>query len=162
MDRKLPQRKRLRLPKYDYSQPGYYFITICTHARQRLFDDFVGADLCVRPSPENIPLHWLWELQGKFTGIKIDIYAVLPDHIHLILVIPGGHTGPPLQEMMKWYKTQTTNAYIRHVRDGSLPPFQKHLWQRGYYDHVIRNDADLAAIRQYIRSNPLKWIQDKD
>ena len=58
-----PQRKRLRLEAYDYSQPGYYFITICTHARQRLFDDFVGADLCVRPSPENIPLHWLWELQ---------------------------------------------------------------------------------------------------
>ena len=113
-----PQRKCLRLEAYDYSQPGYYFITICTHARQRLFDDFVGADLCVRPSPENIPLHWLWELQGKFTGIKIDIYAVLPDHIHLILVIPGGHAGPPLPEMMKWYKTQTTNAYIRAVRRG--------------------------------------------
>ena len=46
-----PQRKRLRLEAYDYSQPGYYFITVCTHARQRLFDDFVGADLCVRPAP---------------------------------------------------------------------------------------------------------------
>lgn len=157
-----PQRKRLRLASYDYSQPGYYFITICTYARQQLLDDFVGADLCVRPSPENIPLHWLWELQGKFTGIKIDIYAVMPDHIHFILVIPGGHAGPPLQEMMKWYKTQTTNAYIRRVKGGGLPPFQKHLWQRGFYDHILRNDADLAETRQYILNNPLKWIQDKD
>ena len=57
-----PKRKRLRLASYDYSQPGYYFITICIYARQQLLDDFVGADLCVRPSPENIPLHWLWEL----------------------------------------------------------------------------------------------------
>ena len=71
----------------------------------------------------------------------------MPDHIHFILVIPGGHAGPPLQEMIKWYKTQTTNAYIR---------------QRGYYDHVIRNDADLAETRRYILNNPLKWIQDKD
>lgn len=157
-----PKRKRLRLASYDYSQPGYYFITICTYVRQQILTSFVGADLCVRLSLENIPLHWLWELQGKFPGIKIDIYAVMPDHIHFILVIPGGHAGPPLQEMMKWYKTQTTNAYIRRVKGGGLPPFQKHLWQRGYCDHILRNDADLAETRQYILNNPLKWIQDKD
>lgn len=64
--------------------------------------------------------------------------------------------------MMKWYKTQTTNAYIRRVQGGGLPPFQKQFWQRSYYDHILRNDADLAETRQYIRNNPLKWIQDKD
>ena len=150
-----PQRKRLRLESYDYSQPGYYFITICTYVRQQILTSFVGAGLCVRLSPENIPLHWLWELQGKYKGIFLDAYAILPDHIHFILVIPGGHTGPPLQEMMKWYKTQTTNAYIRAVRRGELPPFQKRVWQRGYYDHIIRSDADLAETRQYILNNPL-------
>ena len=105
----------------------------------------------------------LWELQGKFTGIKIDIYAVMPDHIHFILVIPGGHAGPPLQEMMQWYKTQTTNAYIRRVKGGGLPPFQKHLSGSGATaTHILRNDADLAETRQYIRNNPLKRVQDKD
>ena len=56
---------------------------------------------------------------------------------------------------MKWYKTQTTNAYIRAVRRGELPPFQKRVWQRGYYDHIIRSDADLAETRRYILHNPL-------
>ena len=64
--------------------------------------------------------------------------------------------------MIKWYKTQTTNAYIRLVKQGQAPPFQKHVWQRGYYDHVIRNDTDLAETRQYIVNNPLNWTLNKD
>ena len=67
----------------------------------------------------------------------------------------GAHTGAPLQEMLKWYKTQTTNAYIRMVKQGIFPPFRKHVWQRGYYEHVIRNNADLTETRQYILNNPL-------
>ena len=58
--------------------------------------------------------------------------------------------------MMQWYKTQVTNAYIRAVRAGEAAPYEKYLWQRNYYEHVIRNDADLADTRQYIENNPLK------
>lgn len=152
-----PRRNSLRLPGYDYASAGYYFVTICTYQRQTLFKNFVGADLCVRPSPDNIPLRWLWKLEQKYT-VHVDIYAILPDHVHMILVIPGGHTGPPLPEMIKWYKTQTTNAMIRSVQAGQLPQFSKHIWQRGYYDHIIRNDEDLESTRQYIRNNPIKRL----
>ena len=62
----------------------------------------------------------------------------------------------PLHEIIKWFKTQTTNEYIRLVQAGVLPPYSKHIWQRGYYDHIIRNDADLAETRAYIQNNPLK------
>lgn len=159
----LPKRKQIRLREYDYSQPGYYFVTVCTYNRQPLFTPFVGAHLCVRP-PADVcfPVKWLYELERKYPGIKIDYCAVMPDHVHFILAITGAHTGAPLQEMMKWYKTQTTNAYIRQVWQGALPPYEKHVWQRGYYDHVIRSDHDLAETRQYIRNNPQKWTLDKE
>lgn len=86
----------------------------------------------------------------------------MPDHVHFILAITGAHAGAPLQEMIKWYKTQTTNAYIQQVRQGAFPAYEKHVWQRGYYDHVIRNDHDLDETRKYIRNNPLKWTFEKE
>ena len=64
--------------------------------------------------------------------------------------------------MIKWYKTQTTNEYIRQVRQGILPPYEEHIWQRGCYDHIIRNDTDLAETRRYIQNNPLKRTLNKD
>ena len=152
----LPQRKTLRLPEYDYGQNGYYFVTICTYERQALFHSLVGAHLCVRPSGEEpFLIRWLYELEHKYPGAAVDCWAVMPDHLHIILAITGAHTGAPLQEMLKWYKTQTTNAYIRMVKQGIFPPFRKHVWQRGYYEHVIRNNADLTETRQYILNNPL-------
>lgn len=159
----LPVRKHTRLREHDYSQPGYYFITICTHNRQSLFTPFVGAHLCVRP-PADVcfPVRWLYELEQKYPGIEIDCCAVMPDHIHFILAVTGTHIGAPLQEMIKWYKTQTTNEYIRQVRQGILPPYEEHIWQRGCYDHIIRNDTDLAETRRYIQNNPLKRTLNKD
>ncbi len=147
------RRKNIHLAGYDYSQPGYYFVTICTHNRQHLFTSSVGAHLCVRP-PATVPfpISWLYALKEKYPGVEIDCWAVMPDHIHFILVITGAHTGAPLPEMMKWYKTQTTNAYIRQAHQGLLPPYEQHVWQRGYYDHIIRNDADLAETRHTFRT----------
>ena len=163
MERELPRRRDIRLKEYDYSQPGYYFVTICTHQKQALFSSLVGAHLCVRPPVETHLLSaWLYELEQKYPGVLVDCWAVMPDHLHIILAIRGAHTGAPLPEIIKWYKTQTTNAYIQKVRRGELPPFQKHIWQRGYYDHVIRNDSDLSDTRQYILNNPLKRILNKD
>ena len=160
--KELPQRKRLRLPEYDYGQAGYYFVTICTYQRQELFASIVGAHLCVRPpSGDSLLITWLHELERKYPGVLVDCWAVMPDHLHVILAITGAHTGAPLPEMIKWYKTQTTNTYIQQVKEGKLPPFQKHIWQRGYYDHVIRNDTDLSDTRQYILNNPLKRTLDK-
>lgn len=159
------RRKNIRLKDYDYSQPGYYFITICTHERQMLFSSYVGAHLCVRPPLRrdgNIIVKWLYELEQKYPHVEIDGYCIMPDHIHLILIMKGGsegaggHAGPPLHEILKWYKTQTTNEYIRQVRIRAVPPFQKHVWQRGYYEHVIRNDVELDEIRQYVQNNPQK------
>ncbi len=88
MSDKLPQRKNLRLVEYDYSQNGCYFVTLCTHNRQKVFEiSTVGNDLCVVPSsaPQNkIIEKWICETQVKF-NINIDVYIIMPDHLHFIL-----------------------------------------------------------------------------
>ena len=160
-------RKNIRICGYDYSAAGAYFVTICTHGRQRLFgeihDDGVGAHLCVRPNEPNLIIeHWLKELPRKYPHAEPDLYVIMPDHIHFLLFLSptGAHAGAPLHEIIKWFKTQTTNEYIHGVKEGLYPPFDKHLWQRGYYEHVIRNENDLLDTRQYIENNPLKWLFD--
>jgi len=164
----MKQRRELRLREYDYSQNGAYFVTICTQNREKLFTDTsnftaVGADRCVRPFSAEIAEFWLLEIAKHFDNVFIDKYVVMPDHIHFILRIDaplseGGHIGPPLQQMVQWYKTMSTNAYIKAVKDGLLPPFSKRIWQRGYYEHVIRSYDDFLDCWTYIENNPLKQL----
>ena len=166
-----PSRKQNRLPDYDYSQSGAYFVTLCTHNRARLFEmeTPVGNDLCVvpdngtahRPCPTkgNLIIHkWIRETENKFPDITIDKYAVMPDHLHLIVTIKEQYAGSSLPDVMRFFKTMTTNEYIRGVKNGTLTPFDGKLWQKSYYDHVIRNQQDYNEIWEYIENNPVKWI----
>jgi putative transposase len=72
----------------------------------------------------------------------------------------GAHIGAPLHVIMQWFKTMTTNAYIRGVNGEGWPAFNGRLWQRNYYEHIIRNEQEYQSIAQYICSNPLKWQED--
>mgnify|MGYP005772726711 FL=1 len=106
------------------------------------------------------------KIPEKFPQVSLCHYVIMPNHVHILLVIDagegtGGHMGPPLQAILDWYKTMTTNAYIRNVREGTLPPFQKRIWQRGYYEHIVRNESDYLNIWTYIDQNPARWTQDE-
>jgi len=72
----------------------------------------------------------------------------------------GGHMGPPLQRVVQWFKTMTTNAYIHGVKEKEWPPFAGRLWQRNYYERIIRDDAELSVTREYIHFNPMNWAKD--
>ena len=158
----LPKRKPTRLKGYDYSLPGAYFITICTQNRKQLFEiENVGNDLCVVPSPQNEVIHkWLKETENKFDNIKIDKYVIMPNHIHIIVVITERHAGRSLHDVMRWFETMATNDYIRYVKKGVLKPFNKRLFQKSFHDHIIRGEKDYQKIREYIDTNPLKWELD--
>ena len=166
---KLPCRKSIRLKNYDYSDNGYYFVTICTQNREKLFGEIVGATLSGRPNnPDKIVTKWLLKLENKFKDIKIDEYILMPNHVHFIIKRTGehtgslgDHTGSPLRDIIGWFKTMTTNEYISGVKDGRFMPFKGHLWQRNYYEHIIRNYDDYLNIAEYIQNNPLKWEKDK-
>ncbi|MBU1104656.1 hypothetical protein KJ664_02010 [Patescibacteria group bacterium] len=180
-------RRSIRLKEYDYSQNGWYFVTICTQNRKCLFGEipFVGADQCVCPNPVvrlntagNIVNKWWLELKNKFTNVELDEYVVMPNHIHGIINIVSGahplgahplgahplgaHTGAPLQEIIQWFKTMSTNEYIRLVKSGALPPFEKSVWQRNYYEHIIRTKNELNRIQFYIKENPAMWERDRN
>lgn len=158
----LPKRKSLRIEGYDYDQPGAYFITICTFQRARLFGSIEelseGARLRgAKGRPDEMLRHWLGQIEVKYPGVAVDYFMVMPDHVHIILMLTqDGAVSIP--RILEWYKTMTTNAYIREVKRGAFAPFEKHVWQRGYYDHVIRNDEDLYLTRKYIQENPIRWI----
>ncbi len=157
-----PKRKQMRLKYYDYSQNGYYFVTICTKDKKHLFGEIVGATLCGRPNnPDKMIEKWLLETENKFKDVKIPIYVIMPNHIHFVIAKTGDHTGSPLQDIVGWFKTMTTNEYFKNIKEKLYLPTNTKLWQRGYYEHVIRNEEDYENICKYIEENPLKWEIDK-
>ena len=165
MSNKFIERKNIRLNGYDYSKNGGYFVTVCTNDRSHIFGEItgniVGATLCGRPNePHKMIEKWLFEIENKYPGTKIDCFVIMPDHVHFVVIKPGDQIGSPLQQIVSWFKTQTTNEYIKGVKNGIYKSFDKHLWQRGYYEHIIRNQHDLEEIRNYIITNPLKWVYE--
>jgi len=150
------------------------------HHRAGTFESNVGATLCGRPQQASAMIEkWFRETENKFDGVWLDSYVIMPDHVHFILMIwrkmdvAGDHTGSPLQNQMPncqdgatlgdivgWFKTMTTNEYIKGVKQGLYKPFESHLWQRNYYERVIRNDDELYEMRRYISENPIRWDMD--
>jgi len=171
-----PNRKQNRLAEFDYGQEGAYFVTLCTQNRACLFEMElpVGNGLCAVPdgvgggngttrrlchTVENQIIHkWIRETERKFPNVTIDKYVIMPDHLHLIITIKERHIGRSLPDVMRFFKTMTTNDYIRGVKDGTLTPFDGKLWQKSYYDHVIRNQQDYNEVWEYIENNQIKWM----
>ena len=159
----LPNRKPTRLKNYDYSSNGIYFVTICTQNKKRIFKiDPVGNGLCAVPPLQNQIIHkWIKETENKFKNIKISKYVIMPNHLHLLIEITERHTGRSLQDAMHFFKTMTTNDYIKNVKNNSLPAFDKKLWQKSYYDHIIRDEDDYLIRWNYIDTNPQRWEKDE-
>jgi putative transposase len=173
-------RRSTRLNGYDYSQAGAYFVTLCSRARECLFGDIMDGEMRLNDAGCMIQ-KWWHESANKFTNIELDESVIMPNHFHGIIVIVGAalcgrpdnnahlpkkgqphRVAPTLGDIIDWFKTMTTNEYIRNVRQYNWPPFNAKLWQRNYYEHVIRNEEDLNRIRKYIVENPLKWGDDED
>ncbi len=153
----LPKRKPNRLPNYDYSQTGAYFITICTQDKKNLLAGIVGGGVLDAPRVELTHLGQLVEKvilsANQAKGIRVDKFVIMPNHIHLILFVDGD------------YETQSrTNARIPHYVS-TLKRFcyrdaETKFFQRSYHDHVIRNEQDYLRIWQYIDNNPATWNKD--
>ncbi|MBI2019463.1 transposase [Candidatus Daviesbacteria bacterium] len=171
-------RKSIRLKDYDYSSNGAYFVTICTQDREMLFGS-VGVDPRVDPVNPCMQLNdvgkmvgdWWLKIADKYPGIELDVYQIMPNHIHGIVIINGwthhsiGRThrsAPTIGTIIQWFKTMATNEYIKNVKQSHWPPFNKRVWQRNYFEHIIRNDIELNKIREYIVNNPQTWDRDRN
>lgn len=152
-------RKIIRLKNYDYSKGGAYFITICIYNRVHLLGEIIKGEVFPKEnSPHKIIEKYLKEISVKFPETHVTKYAIMPDHIHFILIMNGRKYG--LCDIIRWFKIVTINDYIRGVKNGIYMPFKKYFWQRSYYDHIIRNEMDYKEKYRYIINNPKKWEQD--
>lgn len=179
-----PVRKRNRLQGYDYSQQGAYFITVCAQHRAELFGQIVGAT-CGRPLSNTRPYTELSDLgrivqneieilPGAYAMVFVDAFVIMPNHVHMILVIDGGRSQiaptrmagksqsikdgcrgelcspavPSISRIIKQWKGAITK------RIGLSP------WQKSFHDHVIRNEGDYLQIALYVENNPAQWEMD--
>ena len=178
-------RRSIRLQGYDYSQAGVYFVTICVQHRLCLLEDTAVSAMIQT---------WWEKLPEKFPMVILDVFVIMPNHIHFIIIIdhnvgahprvrpepvhdsrlgqahdqgqthgaaPMGEMPPTLGMIVQWFKTMTTNAYIRGVKAQNWEPFPGKLWQRNYYEKIIRNERQLTAVREYIYNNPNNWREDE-
>ena len=100
------------------------------------------------------------ELGHRFENVVVNQCCIMPNHMHLILLLAGDHAGSSLPTVIGWLKTMTTNEYIRGVKAGIYPPFDRQIWQRSYHERIIRDSREYARIWRYINENPRKWRQD--
>jgi len=171
-------RRSIRLRNYDHSAGGCYFVTIDVQDKLNVFWD----ENCILQKGGHIgpPVHkinkigkmiefWWNEISNHFKNIEIDEYIIIPDHFHGILIINQFIVGadrcvrpmetknnPKLGNIVQWFKTMTTNEYIKNVKSNKWPVFHKRLWQRDYYERIIRDKEELNRIRKYIIENPEK------
>ena len=166
-------RRSIRLRGYDYSQAGYYFVTICCYRRQRLFGKIVDGAMQLNQYGEIVKNEWHQSSLIR-QEIELDEYIIMPNHFHGIVIIkPVGTKGlsplpssarsthpsmkpRSLSSLMTGFKSAVTKN-INIIRNAPGTP----VWQRNYYEHIIRNENALNNIRRYIINNPLSWHVDQ-
>jgi REP element-mobilizing transposase RayT len=184
-------RRSIRLPAYDYAQPGAYFVSICSQNRECLFGDVTNGKMILNQRGEMVERTWR-ELAECYPGVEVDAFVVMPNHVHGIIVLVGAGpvgtgpvgTGPvgagpracpegsgqpqgvartmSLPDVVHRFKSLTTARYRRGVLQDGWQPFPGRLWQRNYYEHVVRSEEELDRIRQYIIDNPARWEDDAE
>ncbi len=154
----LPNRKRIRLKNYDYSTSGAYFVTLCTKDKRNYFWDNVGASIA---RPQDVRLSQYGKAVDKaianiplvYPTVKVDCYVIMPDHIHLLLVMSDDGRGRPML-------APTVSRVIQQLKGYVTKQIGCSIWQKLFIDHVIRNQQDYEEHVKYIYNNPLKFNLD--
>ena len=180
-------RRSIRLRGYDYSQSGIYFVTICTQNHLHLYGEIVDGKMALNGAGKMIQKIWN-EISNDFPNIQLHEFTMMPNHIHGIIEIveadsistldvdpdsvpptsradmesaPTATVAVPLSKIVQSFKRHTTIEYIKMVKQNILPSFDKRIWQRNYWEHIVRNENEYNGISQYIVDNPAKWQNDK-
>lgn len=166
-------RRSIRLRGYDYSRAGAYFITVCTQGRACLFGEIVDGTMILNDAGRVVEKCWT-DISAHFPHVKLDGFVVMPNHVHGILLIAETvgannysplHASPSLQQRPG--ASKTIGAVIRGFKIGVTTWMRKYalihnIWQRNYYEHIIRNEDALQRIREYIATNPIRWAEDPE
>ncbi len=162
----IQERKRNRLLHFDYSRPGIYFITMCTYRRKGFFGCIENSRMVLSRSGEIAEECWK-EIPRHISGVRLDEFAIMPNHIHGIIIIekkvsnnffPGEESYDPTKMLIPIIVQQFKSAVTRKIRF-TLGDFSFG-WQRSFYDHIVRNERAFFNIRKYIAENPVRWELD--
>lgn len=154
-----PKRKNIRIKDFDYSTSGAYFITICTTNRKNLLWDAVGADTI---RPQNMPLsvigkiveQGILQMASHYRNVIVEKYCIMPDHVHFILSIESDIGG-------RIVSAPTISTVVGSMKRWVSTQVGKPIWQKSFYDHVIRSQQDYDEIWEYIENNPLKYMMKR-
>ena len=164
MSDNLQNRQSIRLPNFDYSSSNLYYVTICVQDRVCLLGKIVNDNVYLLPFGHLVK-SFLTSISQHYPGVNIDVFQIMPNHIHAIINLNlNGRTqgsAPTLGTMVQRFKTKTTHDYIEGIKTHGWQSFNKKLWQRDYYEHIVRDEKDLIRIREYIQNNPVNWKKDK-
>ena len=178
------RRNSLRLAEFDYSMPNAYFVTMVCQNRIDLFGKIVDGQIVHNDTGQMVQQIWL-DMLNRFQSILLDEFILMPNHFHGIIVLQdrpvemkpvgaslvdarfekirvGTSPTPTIGDIIGAFKSITTMEYILGVENHGWPPFDRKIWQRGYYDRIIRNEKELDTFRKYISTNPLRWKEDSE
>jgi REP element-mobilizing transposase RayT len=153
-------RRSIRLPGFDYSGGGTFFVTICVDGRECLFGDVIDGEMHPNGAGRMIDANWR-KLPSLHPAVALDAFQLMPNHLHAVVLL----TACPdmsLWDLMRRFKSFTANRYVEGVRSEGWTRPREHLWQGDYYEHVVRDDRSLESIREYIAANPANWTSDPD
>jgi len=161
MNTEMKERKLNRLKDYDYSQNGYYFVTICTKNREAWFGKIESDKMILNMFGEITKNFWV-EIPKHFKNVSLDEFIVMPNHIHGIVIIVGNAYMRSLQDRTKMLLSRIIQQYKSSVTReiNSLQNDFCFKWHKSFYDHIIKDEKTLNNIREYITNNPLKWESD--
>ena len=167
-------RKKNRLEDYDYSQDGYYFVTICTKNMVERFGEIRDDKMILSPIGEIVDQCWQ-AIPEHFPNVELDEYVVMPNHVHGVIVIEnnndvGVQNFEPLHDKINKFQhiiPRSLGSIIRGFKIGVTKYCRNNncgnvVWQRNFYDHIIRNERSLTRIREYIHNNPSQWASDRN
>ena len=172
-NREKHQRRSIRLREYDYTQVGAYFVTISAHSREPIFGEIVKGKMRLNEWGKVVAFCWD-EIPIHFLNVELDAFVIMPNHVHGIIVIAvDGRRGtacraPTTEQfgkpvansfptIIRSFKSATTKR-INEIHSNPGVP----LWQRNYYERIIRDEDELTQIREYIAGNHFKWGEDEE
>ena len=144
------RRRSLRLKDYDYSTPAFYFLTMCTHQRKHIFGSIERATINLTDCGRIVDSCWR-SVRTAFDFIEPDAFVIMPNHFHAVLRLNEGNTTQ-LSVIVRKFKSASARKC-----NAVLGLSQNHIWQRNYYEHIIRKERELNLIRLYVDMNPALW-----
>ena len=163
-DPNIHHRRSIRLPGYDYTQAGVYFVTVCVQERACLLGRISDSQMQESAAGQMVRTAWA-QIPIQYPGVDIGQSIIMPNHVHGILVLTESaqkNVSLSLPDVLQRWKSWTTTLYRHGVHEQAWPPFPARLWQRNYYERIVRDEDEWRAVQDYIINNPARWQTDEE